>query len=161
MILAADANFPDTSIVPSGALGAAVGWVMIAVFWVGAVTIGLILGGRQTPSEGGESRSLIVVTLLIPAAIMIAGLIFFRSVLPFPLAIVIAVGVGVAAFVALRMKFLVRSAAEYDSGTRIPVICAVVGHSPTLATETQRLPDGHARQHTGSYCRRCASRIGD
>lgn len=106
MILAADANFPDTSIAPSGALGAAVGWVMIAVFWVGAATVGLILGGRQTPSEGGESRSFIVMTLLIPAAIMIAGLIFFRSVLPFPLAIVIAVGVGVAAFVGLRMKFL-------------------------------------------------------
>lgn len=82
MILAADANFPDTSIVPSGALGAAVGWVMIAVFWVGAATIGLILGGRQTPSEGGESRSLIVVTLLIPAAIMIAGPSPLRVVTP-------------------------------------------------------------------------------
>lgn len=150
VLLAADADFPDTPIVPSGALGAAMGWAMVVLVCVIAATIGLMIGRPRPPeSEGGASASVVAVSAVIPTVMMIGALVALRSVLPFSPAIVFAVGVGIAAFCALRLRVLMR------------VSCAVVGHSPTLATETQRLLDGRTQQHTGTYCRRCSSRIGD
>ena len=88
-----------------------IGWVMIVVLWVGAVTVGVMIGHAATVrgagAEATEVRRTRAVSASLAALVLVVGPVVFNLLLPLPIPVavvmwvgaVIGVGVGVGVYV--------------------------------------------------------------
>ena len=92
-----------TPIAPTGAVATAIGWMAIVVLWVGAVTVGVMIGHAATVrgagAEANEVRRARAVLASVAAFLLVVGIVVFNLLLPLPIpvAVVMLVGAGIVA----------------------------------------------------------------